>query len=303
MHHKSGFISIIGSPNVGKSTLMNAFLGEKISIVTSKAQTTRHRILGIMNGKYQSADTKQDIGFQAVFSDTPGVLKPAYKLHEGMMRFVGTALLDSDVFLFVTDIYEKEFPDEKVLQKIKKSPVHKLVIINKIDLAREEDVEKATKKWKEIFNTTSVFPVSALKGTGVKEVFMKAIELLPESPPYFPEDELSDKPERFFVSEIIRERIFTNYKKEIPYSCEVVVEEFKETEDIIRIRVNIIVERNSQKGILIGHKGEKLKKLGTEARIEIEKFLGKKVFLESFVKVDKDWRNNEQNLKRFGYLA
>lgn len=296
MSHKAGFVNIIGSPNVGKSTLMNALVGENLSIVTSKAQTTRHRIMGIVNGE----------DFQIVYSDTPGVLKPAYKLQEGMMGFVRSALEDADVILFVTDIFEKKFEEEKILARLRKTTIPVLLLINKMDLARAplEEKNEIVRYWRQNLPNAGIFYVSAITGENIKTLFEKILEKLPESPPYFPkeEEELSDKPENFFVSEIIREKILLNYHKEIPYSCEVRIESFKEEENIIRIRALIIVERDSQKGIIIGHKGEKLKTVGTQSRREMEKFLNKKVFLELFVKVDKDWRVSEQKLKKYGYL-
>ncbi|MCK5823331.1 MAG: GTPase Era [Bacteroidales bacterium] len=292
MEHKSGFVNIIGNPNVGKSTLMNAFVGEKISIITSKSQTTRHRIMGIVNGD----------NFQIIYSDTPGVLKPNYKLQESMMRFVGSALVDADIILYVTDVYEKLDKNMEFLNKIQNTSVPVLLLINKIDLANQEKVDELSQKWQKLLPKSEVILISALKKFNVSYVFEKILKLLPESPPYFPKDELTDKTERFFVSEIIREKILLNYKKEVPYSTEVAVEEFKNEENLLRIRATIFVIRDSQKGIIIGHKGAAIKKVGTEARIDIEKFFSKKVFIELFVKVDKDWRNKTNELKRFGYL-
>lgn len=296
MQHRAGFVNIIGSPNVGKSTLMNALVGENLSIVTSKAQTTRHRIMGIVNGE----------DFQVVYSDTPGVLKPAYKLQEGMMSFVKSALEDADIILFVTDIFEKKFTEEKILARLRKTKIPILLLVNKIDLAKsvQEKESEILNYWKQVLPGSEILFVSALTGKNIKTLLEKILEKLPESPPYFPKEseELSDKPEKFFVSEIIREKILMNYHKEVPYSCEVLVESFREEENIIKIRAEIIAERDSQKGIIIGHKGEKLKTVGTQARIDMEKFLGKKVFLELFVKVDKDWRENEQKLRRYGYM-
>ena len=292
MEHKSGFVNIIGNPNVGKSTLMNAFVGEKISIITSKSQTTRHRIMGIVNGD----------NFQIIYSDTPGVLKPNYKLQESMMRFVGSALVDADIILYVTDVYEKLDKNMEFLSKIQNTSVPVLLLINKIDLANQEKVDELSQKWQKLLPKSEVILISALKKFNVSYVFEKILKLLPESPPYFPKDELTDKTERFFVSEIIREKILLNYKKEVPYSTEVAVEEFKNEENLLRIRATIFVIRDSQKGIIIGHKGAAIKKVGTEARIDIEKFFSKKVFIELFVKVDKDWRNKTNELKRFGYL-
>lgn len=291
MDHKAGFVNIIGNPNVGKSTLMNAFVGEKLSIITSKAQTTRHRILGIVNGD----------DFQMVYSDTPGILKPNYKLQQSMMRFVDSALSDADIILYVTDVVESFDKNREYLDKVKKSNTPVLLLINKIDLTQQEKLEELVALWKTEIPHAEIFPVSAIKKFNIDAVLKRILELLPVSPPYFPKDELTDKTERFFVQEIIREKIFFNYQKEIPYSCEVNVEEFKEEAAIIRIRALIFVARDSQKGIIIGHKGSALKKTGTAARIDIEAFFEKKVFLELHVKVLKDWRDKEQNLKYFGY--
>jgi GTP-binding protein Era len=292
MTHKAGFVNIIGSPNVGKSTLMNVLVGEKLSIITSKAQTTRHRIMGIVNGE----------DFQIVYSDTPGVLKPNYKLQESMMEFVHTALTDADVILFVTDIYEDIKIEEHILHKIKHAKAKVLLLINKIDLATQEKLEEKVNYWKNEVPNSEVIPVSALEKFNVNYIFDRIIENLPEGPGFYDKDQLTDKPEKFFVSEIIREKILTNYKKEIPYSVEVVIESFKDEEKIIKIRAEILVVRDSQKGIIIGHQGKALKKVGTEARKDMETFFGKQVFLELFVKVNKDWRDNDQQLKRFGYL-
>jgi GTPase len=290
--HKAGFVNIIGNPNAGKSTLMNALVGERISIITSKAQTTRHRIMGIVNGD----------DFQVVYSDTPGIIVPKYKLHEGMMQFVGTALADADIILLVVDLKDKEPIEPGTLEKIKRAKVPVLLLLNKTDIVKEDKLFPAIAKWTTDFPEAEIIPVSALTGTNVETVFKRILEILPEHPAYFPKDELTDKPERFFVAEIVREKILTNYEQEIPYSCEVVVEDFKESEVIVKIRANIFVSRESQKGIILGHGGKAIKKLGTEARLDIEKFLQKKVFLELFVKVDKDWRDSERELKRFGYL-
>ena len=292
MEHKSGFVNIIGNSNVGKSTLMNALVGEKISIITSKSQITRHRIMGIVNGD----------DFQIVYSDTPGVLKPNYQLQESMMKFIGSALVDADIILYVTDVYETIDKNIEFLNKIQKTSIPVLLLINKIDLSNQKKIDELSQKWQQLLPKSEVILISALKKFNVSYVFEKIIKLLPESPPYFPKDELTDKTERFFVSEIIREKILLNYKKEIPYSTEVFVEEFKDRDDLIKIRAIIFVTRDSQKGIIIGHKGGAIKKVGTEARIDIEKFFSKKVFLELFVKVDKDWRNKPNELKRFGYL-
>jgi GTP-binding protein Era len=292
MTHKAGFVNIIGSPNVGKSTLMNVLVGEKLSIITSKAQTTRHRIMGIVNGE----------DFQIVYSDTPGVLKPNYKLQESMMDFVNTALSDADIILFVTDIYEDIKIEEKVLHKIKHTSAKVLLLVNKIDLAKEQDqLEAKVQYWKTEVPNAEVIPVSALEKFNVSYIFDRILALLPEGPGFYDKDQLTDKPEKFFVSEIIREKILLNYKKEIPYSVEVVIESFKDEEKIIKIRAEILVVRDSQKGIIIGHQGKALKRVGTQARKDIEGFFGKQVFLELFVKVNKDWRDSDQQLKRFGY--
>lgn len=290
--HKSGFVNIIGKPNVGKSTLMNAFLGEKLSIVTQKAQTTRHRIRGILNGD----------DYQVIYSDTPGIVDPHYKLHEAMMRFVGEALVDADVILFVTEINDPEPIDEKTLRKLKGQKCPVLVLVNKIDKSEQQWLEKKVEEWKNILPGAEVIPLSALEKFNTDYIFKRILSLLPEAPPYFPKDELSDRSQRFFISEIIREKIFMMYHEEIPYSSEVVVEEFKEEEKITRIRAIIYVMREGQQGIIIGKGGLALKRTGTKAREEIELFLGKKVFLELVVKVEKDWRDNEKRLRRFGYI-
>ena len=290
--HRAGFVSIIGKPNVGKSTLMNALVGERLSIVTSKAQTTRHRILGILNGD----------DFQLIYSDTPGIIQPKYELHNAMMSFVYSSLEDADVVLFVTDIYEKH-DEEPVVERLRKmvdTPI--LLLVNKIDQADQAEVEAKLAYWKEqLPNAAEVLPISALNAYGTDRVLELVLEKLPVHPPYYPKDELTDKPERFFAAEMVREKIFKLYKKEVPYSCEVAVEEFKEEEDIIRIRAIIYVERSSQKGIIIGQKGEALKKVGTWAREEMEKFFLKKVFLELHVKVNENWRGDAKALARFGY--
>tara|TARA_R110001592_G_scaffold17115_10_gene72495 strand:- start:1939 stop:2826 length:888 start_codon:yes stop_codon:yes gene_type:complete len=290
--HKAGYVSIIGKPNVGKSTLMNAMVGERLSIITSKAQTTRHRIMGILSGD----------DFQIIYSDTPGIIKPEYELHETMMRFVTSSFEDSDLILFVTDLYEK-YEGEKVIDYLKDVKVPVILVMNKIDLAKGSQAEDKVAYWRELMDFHDVVMVSALENTGIEGVFEKIIEHLPEHPAYFPKDTLTDKPERFFVDEMIREKIFKQYKKEIPYSCEVVTTSFKEDENIIRISADIYVERDSQKGIVIGHKGESLKKVGTAAREDLEIFFGKKIFLETHVKVEKDWRKKEAKLKRFGYTS
>ena len=290
--HRAGFVSIIGKPNVGKSTLMNALVGERLSIVTSKAQTTRHRILGILNGE----------DFQLIYSDTPGIIQPKYELHNAMMSFVYSSLEDADVVLFVTDIYEKH-DEEPVVERLRKmvdTPI--ILLVNKIDQADQAEVEAKLAYWREqLPNAAEVLPISALNHFGTDGVLALVLERLPIHPEYYPKDELTDKPERFFAAEMVREKIFKLYKKEIPYSCEVVVEEFKEEETIIRIRGVIYVERNSQKGIVIGQGGEALKKVGTWAREEMEKFFQKKVFLELFVKVNENWRTDPKALSRFGY--
>jgi GTPase len=291
MPHKSGFVNIVGNPNVGKSTLMNALVGEKISIITSKAQTTRHRIMGIVNGE----------DFQIVYSDTPGMLKPQYKLHESMMGFVKEALSDADVMLFVTDIFEEEVNSEEIYNRIKTLQVPVLLLLNKVDLSKEEEVETKMNYWKEKLPNAEVIPVSALLGFNLEKVFQRILDLMPEGEAYYPKDQLTDKPERFFVAEKVREKIFLHYKKEIPYSSEVVVNSFKEDEKIIRIEAEIYVARDSQKGIIIGHKGESIKRVGVEARKDLEKFFEKQIHLELFVKVKKDWKNDDRMLKNFGY--
>lgn len=291
MTHKAGFVNIIGNPNVGKSTLMNALVGEKLSIITSKAQTTRHRILGIVNGD----------DYQIVFSDTPGIIKPAYELQESMMDFVKSAFEDADVLIYMVEIGEKELKSEAFFKKIINSKIPVILLINKVDTSNQDDVEEKLSYWKEKVPNASVFIISALEKFNVENVFYKIIEMLPESPPFYPKDQLTDKPERFFVNEKIREKILMHYKKEIPYSVEVETEEFFEEEKIIRIRSVIMVERDTQKGIIIGHKGAAIKRIGTEARKDLELFFEKKVFLELYVKVNKNWRNDKNQLKRFGY--
>ncbi|MEY3418178.1 MAG: hypothetical protein RL711_99 [Bacteroidota bacterium] len=288
--HKAGFVSIIGKPNVGKSTLMNVLVGERLSIITSKAQTTRHRIQGIINGD----------DYQIIYSDTPGIIKPAYELHKSMMNFVSYSLEDADVILFVTDIYEK-FDEEDVIVKLQKTETPVFLIINKIDIASQEDIDEKTAYWKEKINPKEIICLSALKEINTSTVLSKIYQYLPEHPAYYPKEELTDKPERFFAAEILREKIFLNYKKEIPYSCEVVVEEFIEREDIIKIRAIIYVERKSQRGILIGHMGESIKKTGIMAREEMEKFFESKIYLETHIKVEPEWRTKPQALNRFGY--
>jgi GTP-binding protein Era len=291
--HRAGFVNIVGSPNVGKSTLMNAMVGEKLSIVTSKAQTTRHRIHGIVN----------EDDYQIIFSDTPGVVNAAYKLHEAMMSFVESSLKDADILLFITDIFENEMNHLQTLETIKKMNKPVLCLINKIDLGDQDKAVERAEYWKEKLPNAQVLPVSALHGFNLDLVWERILELLPESPPYFDKDDISDRPMRFFVSEIIREKIFVHCQKEIPYSCQVEIEEYKEDLRIAHIRAIVIVERDSQKGIIIGAGGAMLKRIGREARLDMEKFIGKKVFLETFVKVDKDWRASEGKLKKYGYKS
>ena len=289
--HKAGFVNIIGNPNVGKSTLMNAFVGEKLSIITSKAQTTRHRIFGIVSGD----------DFQVVFSDTPGIIKPSYALQASMMDFVKSAFEDADILIYMVEIGEKELKDEVFFNRINKLEVPVLLLINKVDTSDQNILEEQVAYWKEKVPRAEIFPISALRNFQTEIVFNRIIELLPESPAFFPKDQLTDKPERFFVNEIIREKILLHYKKEIPYSVEVETESFADSETIIHIRSVIMVERESQKGIIIGHKGEALKRVGVEARADLEKFFGKQIHLELFVKVNKDWRSNARQLRRFGY--
>jgi GTP-binding protein Era len=289
--HKAGFVNIIGCPNVGKSTLLNALVGQRLSIITSKAQTTRHRIMGIVS----------ENDYQIIFSDTPGILKPNYKLHEKMMRFVADAMEDADIFLLITDMFEDIALEESYIEKLKKVTQPVLLLINKIDLTDEPKLHKKVAEWAAKIPNAEIVPISALLNLNVSMVMKRILELLPEHAPFYDKEQLTDKPERFFVSEIIREKILMNYQKEIPYSTEVVVESFKEEEKIIRIEAVIYVERDSQKGIIIGHKGEAIKKTGTQARLDCETFFGKHIHLELFVKVDKDWRTNENRLKRFGY--
>jgi GTP-binding protein Era len=290
--HKAGFVNIIGNPNVGKSTLMNALVGERISIITSKSQTTRHRIMGIVNGE----------DFQIVYSDTPGVLKPNYRLQESMMEASTSALKDADVLLYVTDTVESYDKNIDFLEKAKQSGIPTFLIINKIDLLpSQEALEALVEKWKTILPDAEIVPICALEKFNIEQLLVRIKELLPDSPPYFDKDALTDRPARFFVNEIIREKILENYDKEIPYSTEVVVEQFQEEAKLIKIHATIYVERESQKGIIIGKRGAMLKKVGMAARTEIEAFFEKKVFLELFVKVEKDWRNKDKQLKLFGY--
>ncbi|MEW6470040.1 MAG: GTPase Era [Bacteroidota bacterium] len=292
MAHKAGFVNIIGNPNAGKSTLMNALLGEKLSIITYKAQTTRHRIMGIANSD----------DFQIVYSDTPGIVSnPAYKLHQSMMSFVNEALGDADIFLLVVDLADKKPIEQKAIERIKKSKTPVIVVLNKTDLADTPRQMAAAQHWQKELPSAEIVPVSALKRKNIDRVFGLIMNSLPEHPPYFDKSELSNRTLRFFVSEIVREKIFLFYEQEIPYSSEVIIEEYQEGEKLDRIRAVIIVERESQKAIIIGNQGSGIKKLGTEARKDIEEFTGKKVFLELFVKVDKDWRNNEGKLKHLGY--
>ena len=291
MSHKSGFVNIIGSPNVGKSTLMNQLVGEKLSIITSKMQTTRHRIMGMVN--------EED--YQIVFSDTPGIIDPAYKLHENMMKFVTEALKDADVVMMVTDIYEKPEKIEDRIKQVSKLEVPVILLVNKIDQTNQKSLESIIDNWKSLLPNAQILPISALHNMSLQFIMPKLLEWLPENPPYFDKEQLTNKNMRFFVSEIIREKILLLYQKEVPYSCEVVVEEYKEEEKITRIRANIMVSRNSQKVIVIGHQGKKIKKLGTDARLDIESFIMKKVHLELYVKLDKDWRDKDQKLKKYGY--
>mgnify|MGYP005672900447 CR=1 FL=1 len=289
--HKAGFVNIIGNPNVGKSTLMNAFVGEKLSIITSKAQTTRHRIFGIVNGD----------DFQMVISDTPGIIKPAYELQSSMMHFVRSAFEDADVLIYMVEIGEKFIKDEAFLKKIIGTKIPVILLINKIDTSKQDILEEQADLWQTKIPNAEFYPISALTGFNIKNVFNRLVELLPESPPFYPKDQLTDKPERFFVNEKVREKILIYYKKEIPYAVEVETEEFIEDAKIIKIRSVIMVERETQKGILIGHKGKALKRVGTEARKDLEKFFRKKIFMELYVKVNKNWRSNSKQLKRFGY--
>ncbi|CCG54148.1 GTP-binding protein Era [Flavobacterium indicum GPTSA100-9 = DSM 17447] len=291
MSHKAGFVNIIGNPNVGKSTLMNAMVGERLSIITSKAQTTRHRIFGIVN--------EED--YQIVFSDTPGIIKPAYELQSSMMDFVKTAFTDADILIYMVEVGEKELKDEAFFTKIIHAKVPVLLLLNKIDKSNQELLEEQVQLWKEKVPNAEIYPISALENFNVETVYNRIKELLPESPPFYPKDQLTDKTERFFVNETIREKILLNYDKEIPYSCEVETEEFKEEENIIRIKSVIMVERETQKGIIIGHKGAALKKVGMQAREDLEQFFAKKIHIELFVKINKDWRNSAYQLKRFGY--
>jgi GTP-binding protein Era len=291
MSHRSGFVNILGNPNVGKSTIMNALVGEKLSIITAKAQTTRHRIMGIVNGE----------DFQIVYSDTPGILRPQYKLQETMMNFVNSALTDADTILYVSDVLEQNAFEGEYIDRIKESGIPVIIALNKVDLTNQDDLEKVVESWHKEFPESPVIPVSGLKKFNLESLLNAILMKLPEGPPFFPKDQLTDKYERFFASEIIREKILVHYQKEIPYSVEIEIESFKEEKAIIKIRALIHVARDSQKGIIIGHKGSMLKRVGTEARRDMEGFFNKKVFLELYVKVTKDWRDKPLILKRFGY--
>lgn len=291
MAHKSGFVNIIGNPNVGKSTLTNLFVGKKLSIITPKAQTTRHRILGIVNSE----------NYQMIISDTPGIIKPAHKLHESMMDFVNMTFEDADILLYLVEYKDYNLKDSSLLKKIKSSKVPLLLVINKIDGIDQIKLESEIDYWKEVLPNAEIWPISAIENFNIKELKNRIIDILPIGPAYFPKDQLTDKPERFFVNEIIREKILINFKKEIPYSVEVVTESFEEELKIIRIRSIIMVERNSQKGIIIGHKGDAIKNIGTQSRIDMENFFNKKVYLDLQVKVNKNWRSSDIELKRFGY--
>ena len=293
MAHRAGFVNIIGNPNVGKSTLMNAFVGERLSIITSKAQTTRHRILGIVNGS----------DFQAVFSDTPGIIKPAYALQSHMMDFVKSAFDDADVLIYMVELGEKDLKDSAFFERISRAKIPVLLLLNKIDLGNEDKLKDGVAYWQLKVPNAEVFGISATENFGIKEVFERIINLLPESPAFYPKDQLTDKPERFFVNEIIREKILLQYKKEIPYAVEIDTQEFFEDEEIIRIRSVIMVERETQKGIVIGHKGQPLKWVGIEARKDLERFFGKKIYIKLVVKVNKNWRSDAKQLRRFGYDA
>jgi len=291
MKHRAGYVNIIGKPNVGKSTLMNAMVGEKLSIITSRAQTTRHRIHGILNAP----------GYQIIFSDTPGILDPSYKLQETMLKAARSALVDADVLIYLTEVSEVPDPEDPFLKRISKARIPVMLVINKIDLSNQEEVQKCMEQWAKILPRAEQVPISALERFNVDSVFNKILEHLPESPPYFDKDALTDKSERFFAGEMIREKILLHYKQEVPYAVEVEIESFREEPGLIRISANIYVERESQKGILIGNAGYALKRVGKESRLDMESFFQKKVFLELRVKVKKDWRNNERFIKGFGY--
>ena len=290
--HKSGFVNIVGNPNVGKSTLMNELVGERLSIITSKAQTTRHRIFGIVNTE----------DYQIVYSDTPGILRPNYKMQESMLRFSESALGDADVLLYMTDVVEKTLKNEAFLEKVQRVDVPVLLLINKIDQTNQQDLETLVSDWKTLLPKAEIYPLSALNKFNIDVIKRRIIDLLPESPPYFDKDALTDRPARFFVTEIIREKILLYYQKEIPYSVEVIVEEFKDEAELISIRALIVVERDTQKGIVIGHQGLALKKVGSMARKDIERFFDKKVFLQMYVKVEKDWRSRDNLLRQYGYI-
>ena len=291
--HRAGFVNIVGNPNVGKSTLSNRLVGERLSIITSKAQTTRHRIMGIVNGE----------DYQIVFSDTPGVLKPKFRLQQSMLEYSTGALIDADVLLYVTDVIESPTKNQDYLDRVAKEKIPILLIINKIDLLKgNDDLVRIIEQWKQLLPNAEVFPTSALENFNVDNIMKRIVELLPESPPYFGKDALTDRSSRFFVTEIVREKILMTYDKEVPYATQVIVEKFDESEKAIHIMAVIYVERDTQKGIIIGHQGKMLKRVGTEARKDIEKFFEKKVFLELYVKVEKDWRNQENKLRAFGYI-
>ena len=291
--HRAGFVNIVGNPNVGKSTLSNRLVGERLSIITSKAQTTRHRIMGIVNGE----------DYQIVFSDTPGVLKPKFRLQQSMLEYSTGALIDADVLLYVTDVVESPTKNQEFLDRVAKEKIPILLIINKIDLLKgNDDLMRIIDQWKQLLPNAEVFPTSALENFNVDNIMKRIVELLPESPPYFGKDALTDRSSRFFVTEIVREKILMTYDKEVPYATQVIVEKFDESETAIHIMAVIYVERDTQKGIIIGHQGKMLKRVGTEARKDIEKFFEKKVFLELYVKVEKDWRNQENKLRAFGYI-
>ena len=292
MAHRAGFVNIIGNPNVGKSTLMNALVGEKLSIVTAKAQTTRHRIMGIVRGD----------DYQIVYSDTPGILKPNYRLQQNMLGYVDTAIGDADIILYVTDVVEKKDKNAEYVEALNRLECPVLVVLNKIDLGKQDEVLTLMAEWKELVPKAEIFPVSALEKFNLENLFDRIVELLPVSPPWYDKEQFTDKSMRFFASEIIREKILTNYTKEIPYCTEVVIEEFKEGEERYDISAVINVMRDSQKGIIIGHQGKALKKVATEARLEMESFFEKKVFLQTFVKVEPNWREDRRKLKRFGYI-
>ena len=291
--HRAGFVNIVGNPNVGKSTLSNRLVGERLSIITSKAQTTRHRIMGIVNGE----------DYQIVFSDTPGVLKPKFRLQQSMLEYSTGALVDADVLLYVTDVIESPTKNQDFLERVAREKVPVLLVINKIDLLKgNDDLMRIIDQWKQLLPNAEVFPTSALENFNVENIMKRIVELLPESPPYFGKDALTDRSSRFFVTEIVREKILMTYDKEVPYATQVIVEKFDESETAIHIMAIIYVERDTQKGIIIGHQGKKLKHVGIEARKDIEKFFDKKVFLELYVKVEKDWRNQENKLRAFGYI-